>query len=148
MELITVTDKNEIKRYIDLLYTELFGQDSVPTEDMFDKIFTQLKDPSNKHTAYCLKEGDETIAFFTLGESFSIFAHGKYGIINELWVSDKFRSQGVGKIAIQEIKKIATQRGWQRIDVTAPPSERWARSFEFYRKNGFILTGKKLKLFL
>ena len=148
MELFKVTDNSEIRKYIGLLYSELFDQQAVPSEDVFDNIFSQLKDPTNNHNAYCLKENNETVAFFTLGESFSIFAHGKYGIINELWVNEKFRSKGVGKTVIQEILKIGSERNWKRIDVSAPPDEKWDRTFNFYIKNGFTLTGRKLKVCL
>ncbi|GHG06238.1 GNAT family N-acetyltransferase [Thalassotalea marina] len=148
MELFKVTENSEIRKYIGLLYSELFGQQAVPSEEQFDNIFSQLQEPNNSHDAYCLKENNETVAFFTLGESFSIFAHGKYGIINELWVSEAFRSKGVGKIVIQEILKIGSERNWKRIDVSAPPSEEWDRTFNFYQKNGFTFTGRKLKVYL
>ena len=148
MELSKVTDNNEIRKYIGLLYSELFDQQAVPSEDVFDNIFSQLKDPNNHHDAYCLKENNESVAFFTLAESFSIFAHGKYGIINELWVNENYRSKGVGKTVIQEILNIGSERNWNRIDVSAPVDEEWDRTFNFYRKNGFTFTGKKLKFCL
>jgi len=147
MELIKVTDNSEITKYIGLLYSELFDKQAVPSQRDFDDIFSQMKD-SNKHDAYCLKKDDETVAFFTLGESFSIFAHGKYGIINELWVNSKFRSKGIGRVVIQEIIKIGAERNWKRIDVSAPTDEKWERTFNFYKKNGFTFTGKKLKFCL
>lgn len=148
MELSIVTEHSEIKKYIGLLYSELFGREAIPSEDVFNNIFTQMEAPGNNHEAYCLKENNETIAFFTLGESFSIFAHGNYGIINELWVNDKFRSKGVGKAVINEILKIGAERNWKRIDVSAPPDEKWDRTVNFYQKNGFTLTGRKLKVYL
>jgi GNAT superfamily N-acetyltransferase len=148
MELFKVTDNNEIRKYIGLLYSELFDKQAVPSEDLFDNIFSQLKDPNSNHDAYYLKENNETIAFFTLAESFSIFAHGKYGIINELWVNEKFRSKGVGKTVIQQILKIGSERNWKRIDVSAPSDEKWDRTFNFYIKNGFTFTGRKLKVCL
>jgi ribosomal protein S18 acetylase RimI-like enzyme len=148
MQLCKVTDNKEIRKYIGLLYTELFDKLAVPSEDVFENIFLQLKDPNNNHDAYCLKEKNNTVAFFTLTESFSIFAHGKYGIINELWVNEEFRSKGVGKTVIQEILKIGIERGWKRIDVSAPVDEKWDRTFNFYKMNGFTFTGRKLKICL
>jgi ribosomal protein S18 acetylase RimI-like enzyme len=148
VKLYKVTDNSEMRKYIGLLYSELFDEQAVPSEDLFDNIFSQLKDPNNNHDAYCLKENNETVAFFTLSESFSIFAHGRYGIINELWVNKEFRSQGVGKTVIQEILKIGFKRSWKRIDVSAPTDEKWDRTFNFYRNNGFTFTGRKLKICL
>jgi len=107
-----------------------------------------LNDPKNSHHVYCLKENNDTLAFFTLGESFSVFAHGNYGIINELWVNKHFRSKGIGQKVIEEIRKIGKEKGWQRIDVSAPSDEKWNRSFDFYQQNGFAFTGRKLKILL
>lgn len=148
MELSEINEPSEIKTYISLLYAEIFGDEAVPSAELFDSIFAQLSDPNNRHDAYCLKENNEVVAFFTLGESFSIFAHGKYGIINELWVNKAFRSKGVGKLVIEEILNIGKARGWHRIDVSAPVPEAWDRTFDFYKRNGFVYTGRKLKVCL
>jgi len=148
VKLVEVTARDDIKRYIDLLYLELFGQDAVLADELFDNIYSQLQDRRNGHNAYCIKQNNETVAFFTLAEAYAIFAHGKYGIINELWVDKKYRSTGIGAAVIDEILNISRERGWQRIDVSAPPSTDWDRTFEFYLKNGFTLTGRKLKICL
>lgn len=146
MQLVNVTEPSIIKKYIALLYAELFDEKAVPTEESFNNIISQLADRGAHHEAYCLIEADEVLAFFTLNESFAIFANGKYGIINELWVNTAFRSQGIGKQVIQEIRRIAAVRNWQRVDVSAPVSEKWDRTFNFYQDNGFIFTGRKLKI--
>ena len=84
-------------------------------------------------------------SFFTLAQTFSYFAHGSYGILNELWVNSEFRSQGVGEAVITYCENFARTQGWQRIDVSAPPMPQWDRSFAFYEKRGFEFTGRKLK---
>ncbi len=38
----------------------------MPSADDFNSIFSQLEDSDNKHSAFCLKQGGETVAFFTL----------------------------------------------------------------------------------
>ncbi|GMQ46683.1 GNAT family N-acetyltransferase [Vibrio sp. 10N] len=145
MELVEITDVSVVKSYIRKLYSELFGVSGVPSEESFRKIFSEL--PQNTHFSYEVKKGNEVLAFFTLSESFSVFAQGRYGIINEFWVNEEHRSKGVGKAVIQEIVKLSHVNGWSRIDVTAPPSEKWDKTFEFYQKCGFEFTGRKLKLY-
>ena len=85
------------------------------------------------------------ICLATLAESFSFFARGHYGIINELWVRSDARSRGAGARMIEHCAELGRKRGWRRIDVSAPADSKWDRSFEFYRKRGFLLTGRKLK---
>jgi hypothetical protein len=41
---------------------------------------------------------------------------------------------------------VARERGWRRLDVTAPPGDAWRRTVAFYEKNGFVFTGPKLRL--
>lgn len=146
MKLLKITNNDEIRQYIGLLYSELFDDKAIPSKEQFDDMLSQLHKQDTFHEAFCLQQANETLAFFTLAESFAIFANGKYGIINELWVNSKVRSKGIGKQALQEIIKIGTERGWTRIDVSAPVSKKWDRTFSFYKNNGFIYTGRKLKI--
>lgn len=139
--------KAEITDYITKLFTELSGPDRVPDEAAFAHMFEQWSGDL-RHWVYKLMEGDEVVGFFTLAESFSFFADGRYGIINEVWVEPKFRSQGAGRTILGHIKEFARMKGWKRLDVTAPAEEKWLRTYAFYQQNGFKLTGKKLKFLL
>lgn len=158
-----VTDTSRIKTYITALFTELFGEEAVPSDDVFKRIFSQLatnstqhqmfeiltaRDTSLGHEGNTYQDNEKDVAgFFTLSESFAIFAHGHYGIINELWIKPERRSEGIGESVIKEIQRLGRQKGWRRIDVTAPASSDWDRTFEFYKKCGFEMTGRKLKIF-
>jgi len=145
VELDIASSFDEITDYIDRLYLELFGKDEVLTSQVKNKTHQQWLKNNPSHEAYKVLDGGNVVAFFTLAESFSFFAHGQYGIINELWVAPESRSQGLGGQVLQLIKDLALQKGWERIDVSAPIADEWARSFEFYKKYGFISTGKKLR---
>jgi len=136
---------DEITQYIDLLYAELFGNDALLSKQVKNDIKGQYQQEQPAHSAYKIVDDGKVVAFFTLAESFSFFAHGHYGIINELWVAPAFRSQGVGGKVLEFIKGIASEKNWHRIDVSAPPFEKWIKTFEFYQKYGFTHTGKKLK---
>ncbi|WP_416305112.1 GNAT family N-acetyltransferase [Neptunicella sp. SCSIO 80796] len=139
--------REEITDYVSRLFRELGGEEMVPSEQAFDRMFEQwTKDM--RHWAYKLMEGEELVGFFTLAESFSCFAHGRYGVINEVWVAPAYRSQGAGKKMMGHIKEFASLKGWKRLDVTAPAEDEWFRSYAFYQQNGFKLTGKKLKFLL
>lgn len=130
------------------LYRELIGDDGAALSDaQLQQIRAQITDESPLHWAFVGTLGaDEPVAFFTLAESFALFAHGRYGILNELWVDSTRRNAGLGAQVIEHCRTFGRQRGWQRIDVSAPPDPRWDRSFEFYKRCGFVLTGRKLKI--
>lgn len=63
-----------------------------------------------------------------------------------MYVAPNSRSQGIGQKLITTLIKYAGQRKWQRIDVTAPPEEKWKRTIAFYEREGFVFTGPKLRL--
>ncbi|RKX31942.1 MAG: hypothetical protein DRP46_02215 [Candidatus Zixiibacteriota bacterium] len=77
--------------------------------------------------------------------NFAIYANGRYGIINEMYVPPEFRSSGFGEKLIETVKEYAKSRGWVRIDVTARPGEKWRRTVGFYKREGFTFTGPKLR---
>ncbi len=132
-----------------LLYAELFGPSAVLSEVDFRAAVGQWERDQRPHWAFqAIDESGRTAAFFTLGESFAFFAHGTYGILNELWVNPEVRSKGVGEQVIAFCVRFAGMRGWGRIDVSAPPNAEWDRTFAFYQKRGFTLTGRKLKILI
>jgi GNAT superfamily N-acetyltransferase len=87
----------------------------------------------------------EIAGLATLSETFAIYANGNYGVIDEMYVSPAFRSQGLGKQLIDAIKAFGRDKGWARIDVTAPEGEGWERTRRFYEREGFSFAGPKLK---
>ncbi|HZY98599.1 MAG TPA: GNAT family N-acetyltransferase [Candidatus Baltobacteraceae bacterium] len=75
----------------------------------------------------------------------AIYANGPYGIIPEMYVVPSGRSTGVGRRLIERAVEIGRERGWSRIDVTAPESPAWERTVRFYESCGFRFAGPKLK---
>ena len=93
-------------------------------------------------------DAGDTVGVLTLAECFAIYAGGRFGIINELYVSSGHRSEGVGERLVAAACEYGKTRDWRRIDVTAPAGERWQRTVAFYERLGFVFTGPKLKLIL
>lgn len=93
-------------------------------------------------------ESKEIVGILTLSETFAIYANGNYGVIDEMYVAPQYRSHGIGALLVDAAKEFGRGKGWTRIDVTAPESERWERTRRFYEKQGFAFTGPKLKFLL
>src|SRR5262245_57686970 len=107
------------------------------------------REGTSRHRAFVayLAEGT-AVGVATVTEAFAVYANGHYGIINEMFVVPEHRSAGIGSALIEAVKAAGRERGWRRIDVTAPESPRWARARGFYEREGFVFTGPKLKLLL
>jgi GNAT superfamily N-acetyltransferase len=86
------------------------------------------------------------VGIMTITECQSIYAGGKYGLLDEMYIKPEFRSKSIGTRFIEKLKEIGAEKKWNRIDVTAPTEERWKRTVAFYEKSGFIFTGPKMKL--
>jgi GNAT superfamily N-acetyltransferase len=113
-----------------------------------DKIKSDLKDFDDNLHQFVAKADDTIVGLITLQESFSFYADGKYGKINEMYIKPDYRSKGIGKKLLASVIKVGKDKNWKRIDVTAPPGEKWKLTTDFYKNNGFIFTGPKLKYLL
>jgi ribosomal protein S18 acetylase RimI-like enzyme len=141
IEKVSNVEKAHLELIQELLIELTGNEDDLDAE----KILNDLKYFSDNFILLFLKLNKNIVGVITIQEAFAFYAGGKYGIINELYIKPKFRSRGFGKFLIKETIKIAKEKNWKRIDVTAPPENKWKRTKEFYIRNGFQFTGPKLK---
>ena len=140
-------DMPSVLKLVDALLREL-GEEGEEAGALPVEHLTRLwRADAETHVAFLAETDDgEPVGVLTLAEAFAIYAGGRYGIINEMYVAPGYRSTGVGALLIDAAAGHGRARGWRRIDVTAPESERWERTRHFYERRGFVFTGPKLKL--
>jgi GNAT superfamily N-acetyltransferase len=107
-------------------------------------IFVEMDEDSLHSTLLAFNDDGEAVGVLTLVESLGIYAGGRIGIINELYVVPPYRSEGVGKILLDAAKKLADERGWQRLEVTTP-GEQYEKTLRFYEREGFFPIGPRYK---
>lgn len=84
-------------------------------------------------------EGDRHAGYALYYPSFSSF-RGHLGLyLEDIYIKSEFRSQGLGHAMLVEIAKIASSRGFERIDLTVLESNEPA--IAFYKKHGATLDG-------
>jgi GNAT superfamily N-acetyltransferase len=86
-------------------------------------------------------DGEKIVGFGALCESHSLYAEGAFGIIQEFYVMPEYRSREVGKSLIEEIIRLAKRNDWKRLELCTPPVPEFNRTVEFYKANGFEITG-------
>ena len=143
IEIINLNTANKAIELLTALYLEL-GEEKESLDYLNKELLEKIL-ATDKTKIYLGKSNEKIIGLFTLTESQAIYAGGTYGVIDEMYVLPAYRSQNIGKIFLEKIKKIGIEKGWKRIDVTAPTEEKWKRTVRFYEKNGFVFTGPKLK---
>ena len=93
--------------------------------------------------------GGQTVGFISMCESFSLYADGRFGIIQELYVLEDYRSMNVGGELLKFAISYGQEKDWKRLEVCTPPIPEFERTLGFYKKNGFSITGgKKLKIMI
>ena len=139
------SDLAEVLRLVELLLDELHDDDEFDGLDL-GRTLDDLRGEGDRFVALLARgEGGEAVAVLTLTETFAIYAGGRYGVIDELYVAPPHRSAGVGRFLLEAAAAVGRERGWRRIDVTAPAGERWRRTVAFYERNRFVFTGPKLR---
>ena len=93
-------------------------------------------------------DSGEAIGVLTLSETFAIYAGGRYGVIEEMYVRPAFREKGVGRALLERAVTVAADRGWRRLEVTAPEDDAADAAARFYERGGFRFSGSKLRLLL
>lgn len=95
----------------------------------------------NKYSVIAAFHDEKIIGFGALCESFSLYADGKFGILQEFYVLPEYRSEKVGHGLLESIKKHAKKNGWKRIELCTPSLPAFDRTVSFYKENGFDRTG-------
>ena len=108
------------------------------------EIFADLDADDHHSTLLAQNEAGETVGLITLVESLSLSAGGRYGVINELYVTPEYRSEGVGRMLLDFAKMISEERAWTRIEVTTP-GDSFDRTLQFYEREGFWRIGPRYK---
>ncbi|RPJ46921.1 MAG: N-acetyltransferase [Betaproteobacteria bacterium] len=105
---------------------------------------------SERYAVYLAEgAGAQCAGFATLCESRALYAGGSFGIIQEFYVAPQFRSAGLGRRLLDVIAAHGGRLGWKRLEMCTPPLPEFDRTLEFYRRNGFEITGgRKMKRLL
>ncbi len=115
-----------------------------PDYDAIASIFNHIDADDRHSTLLAMDEEEEAVGVITLVETLSLYAGGHIGVVNELYVTPEYRSEGVGKILLDAAKDLGAERGWVRLEVTTPGDE-YARTLRFYEREGFMAIGPRYK---
>lgn len=144
LELANIQSVDAIIRLLKDLYKEL-GEESESLKFLTADFVKEMLDSKNTEVYLAYNHNRDVVGIISLTQSQAFYAGGKYGVIDEMYVVPGFRSNNIGSQIIVGLKQIAKLKGWKRLDVTAPTEERWLRTVDFYKRNGFEFTGPKLK---
>jgi len=149
IERVGVERAHEVFEGVALLLAELGDEGDELGELDRAALLAAWRGQGDRFTAFLAADAEgRPLGVLTLVESFAIYAGGRHGIINEMYVSPPARSLGVGAGLVAAACAAGRARGWRRVEVTAPQAARWQRTRRFYESQGFVLAGPKLKRIL
>ena len=124
--------------------TRHFDVDVQRTADLCEKYID-----ADQYHVMAVHVHEKIIGFGAICESRSLYAEGPFGILQEFYVMEEYRSQGIGRKLLRKIVEYAKFKKWKRLELCTPPLPEFDRTVEFYRANGFEITGgHKMKLTL
>lgn len=138
-------DVSVVAEMVTLLMSEFSGN-KVDQENYRDTASVLLNKAEYFSAFLAFDEYKKCIGMITVTEICTIYAKGRFGVIQELYVLSEYRSMKVGHELIKKVLEYAKSRSWSRIEVGAPDRVVWARTMEFYLREGFIEIGPRLKL--
>lgn len=143
-KIIDESQAGEIAKLAVCLTNEIIERTGIKHFDVDVSLAIELCDKYVSNGIYhVLAAFDENqiVGFGAMCESHSLYAEGAFGIIQEFYVMPKYRSKEVGKSLINEIVDFAKSKGWKRLELCTPPIPEFDRTVDFYKSNGFEITG-------
>ena len=126
-------DTHIVSELLGKLFEEV-GHSSTASE--IADIFLQI-DSDDFHSTLLALDGDQdVVGVLTIVETLALYAGGRIGIVNELYVVPAYRSEGVGKMLLDEVCGKSKEQGGTCI-VLQVNKKNTAR--KFYENNGFSL---------
>ena len=149
---ISIAAENDLDTVVTLV-TELLGELGAEGREFAGADRTSLDSElgqslvSGRFVALLARHDDgEAIGVLTLSETFAIYAGGRCGVIEEMYVRPAFREKGVGRALLEWAATLAADKGWRRLEVTAPEDDVAGVAARFYERGGFRFSGSKLRL--
>ena len=122
-------------------------EDADPTGTPFDeskrrKLWTQLVSDHSLGRAWLIVAGERPIGYVALTLGFSFEYGGRDAFLDEIYVDEEYRGQGVGRQAIAIAEAAAREMGVDAVHLVVSRANK--RAMELYRRQGYLLYQRDL----
>jgi GNAT superfamily N-acetyltransferase len=138
-------DAHAVAAAVQALLVELDGTPS-PLEAL-EAATHALIDAPWEGTVLVAQAGDELVGVLAASWQMAIHVPGSYALIQDLWVDPAWRGRAVGASLTRALVDVARGRSMERVEVGLPREsfERFAATEAFYRSNGFMPNGPRMR---
>lgn len=110
------------------------------TDSNSDERFALTFDEALQHpeliTLLMIKKDEEVIGFANLMFIFSVWSHGKALILDDLYIKEAFRGNGIGRFVMQFIETYGRERGCKRVQFQSEYTN--PEAYNFYKHLGYV----------
>lgn len=133
------------KQDLDFIYKAICElENEVLDFKIFEAIFNE--NISNPKNVYLIAENEiEGLGFISFHTQNLLHHCGLVGEIQEFFIHEKYRGQGVGRLLINEIKDFAEENNLKSIEVTA--NKKRVENVAKYENLGFTLSHNKFTIY-
>lgn len=128
----TITDIEGVAHLFNL-YRMFYEQ---PSDMEGAKQYLTERMQKNESIIFVVKDHEKYVGFTQLYPSFSSISMRKTWILNDLYVDETARKQGVGELLLQKAKEFAIETGAKGISLSTALTNSSAQ--RLYEKNGYV----------
>ena len=120
---------------------DLWNDTNETDDTCFNKTFKGALESEELITLIIFEEDGVPVGFANLMTIYSIWAHGKALILDDLYLKPEARGKGYGKCALKYIEEYAEKKRYKRIQFQSELTN--PNAMEFYKALGYIPTDMK-----
>jgi ribosomal protein S18 acetylase RimI-like enzyme len=99
------------------------------------KTYIKKRIESKDSVIFVVKDKQKYVGFTQLYPTFSSISMKRAWILNDLYVDEEARKQGIGEMLLQKAKEYATETGAKSVSLSTAPDNYSAQ--RLYEKNGY-----------
>ncbi len=125
------------------MMAQLYAQDAIPwDEHRSRKVLDDLLADPDWGGAWLIQVDGATVGYLVLTLGFSLEFHGRYALLDEFFVEEQWRSQGIGSEALAFAVEQCRSRGVKALRLETDHAN--LRAIALYRRRGFELHERHL----
>lgn len=126
-----------------VLMARLYAQDTIPwDEDRSRKAIQDLLADPDSGGIWLIQVYGSTAGYLVLTICFSLEFHGRFALLDEFFVEEQWRGQGIGSQALGFAEEQCRLRGLKALRLEVDRKN--VRALELYRRRGFELHDRYL----
>jgi ribosomal protein S18 acetylase RimI-like enzyme len=140
--LFQLLSEQEIPSLLEMM-REFYAQQEMRFEKATaTRAINQLIERPEHGQIYLIFQGSELAGYFALTFCFSLEFHGRFGLLDEVYLREAFRGQKLGKSVVPFAEDLCRKAGIQALRLEVGRENQHAQSL--YRKAGFKEEGRNL----